>query len=144
MIATTLTILFYSFLTIFILFILGIGLTLLSIPNKLKAYSLWLSPWYAMFFLIFFLVIFSLFGLSVKIISPFLIFLLLLLDIVAIFYKKLRFEINPKIDSFILIFILVSILFNSSPLIRRVKILKCLLVSFEAFNRCKFLHFPSI
>ena len=126
MIATTLTILFYSFLTIFILFILGIGLTLLSIPNKLKAYSLWLSPWYAMFFLIFFLVIFSLFGLSVKIISPFLIFLLLLLDIVAIFYKKLRFEINPKIDSFILIFILVSILFNSSPLIRRVKILTTL------------------
>ncbi len=126
MIVTTLTILFYSLLTIFILLILGIGLTLLSIPDKLKPYSLWLSPWYAMFFLIFFLVIFSLFGLPVKTISPFLIIFLLLLDIFAIFSKKLKFEIKPKEDVIILIFVIISILFNSSPLIRRVKVLTTL------------------
>ncbi|MEK7633235.1 MAG: hypothetical protein AAB437_00130 [Patescibacteria group bacterium] len=126
MIITTLTILFYSFSTIIILFLLGIGLTLLSIPDKLKPYSLWLSPWYAMFFLIFFLVIFSLFGLSVKQVSPLLIILLLFFDVYAIFSNKLKLKIEPKADIIILIFVLISILFNSSPLIRRVKILTTL------------------
>lgn len=126
MIITTLTILFYSFLTILILFFLGTGLTLLLMPSKLKPHALWLSPWYTIFFLIFFLVIFSLFGFSVEQSSPFLITFLLLLDIFAIFYKKLKFEISPKEEIIILVFIIISVLFNSSPLIRRVKTLTTL------------------
>ena len=126
MIITTLTILFYSLLTIFILFFLGYGLTLLSIPNKLKPYAFWLSPWFAMFFLIFFLVIFSLFAFSVKQISPFLIVFLSLLTISAFFKKKFRYKIRFKEDIVIAIFIIISIIFNTSPLIRREKILTTL------------------
>lgn len=122
----TLTIFFYSLSTILILFILGAGLTSLTISKKLESYSLWLSPWFAMFFLIFFFVIFSLFGLSVKQVSPFLIILLIFFDLYAIFSNKLKLKIEPKTDIIIFIFVLTSILFNSSPLIRRVKILTTL------------------
>lgn len=123
MIITTLNIVFYSFLTILILFVLGTGLTLFLIPSKLKPHALWLIPWYAIFFLIFFLVIFSLFGFSVEQTSPFLIFFLLLLDVYMVFKKKLEFKIPSKNNIIILVFIFISIIFNSGTLIRRVKTL---------------------
>jgi len=123
---TALTILFYSLSTILILFVLGAGLTLLSIPNKLKSYSFWLSPWYAMFFLIFFLVIFSLFGLSVKQISPFLIIFLLTLTAFALIKKRLKYTINAKEYIIIAILMISSIILNTSPLIKRTKLLTTL------------------
>lgn len=121
MVLTSLIITIYSLLTISTLFFLGYGLTLLITPKKLKVHSFWLTPWFSIFFLIFFLVIFGLLGFSVKQISPLLIFILVLLNIVALFIKKLSFKVNPLKEVVILIFIVFSILFNCRPLITGVK-----------------------
>ena len=121
MISTIITILTYSFLTIFTLFFLGYGLTLLIIPSKFKSHAFWLSPWFSIFFLILFLVIFSLFGFSVKQISPVLIIFLLILNLIAFFKKKLRYEIQPLREVIIIAFVIISILFNSRPLIMGAK-----------------------
>lgn len=126
MITTALIILFYSFLTISTLFLLGYGLTILFVPNKLKIYAFWLTPWFTMFFLSFALVSLSLMGLSVKLASPFVILILLFLTMFAFFKKKLRFQIEGKENIVILLFITVSIIFNTSPLIRRVRTLTTL------------------
>lgn len=126
MITTTLTILFYSLSTILILFILGVGLTSLSVSKKLGSYSLWLSPWFAIFFLIFFLVIFSNFGFSVKQISPFLIIFLLALTAFAFLKRKLRYTVNIKEFIIIAILMISSIILNTSPLIKKTKLLTTL------------------
>jgi len=121
MIITALTIFTYSILTIFTLFILGYGLVQLFIPEKLKPISFWLIPWFSMLFLIFSLVISGLLGFSVKQSSPFLIVCLLILDIFAFFKRKYRLEINPVREIIIAAFIILSIIFNTRPLITRVK-----------------------
>ncbi len=114
---------FYSISTILILFGLGYGLILLTIPKKLTNYALWLTPWFTMVFLIFFLTLFSLAGLSVKQITPLLVGILLLLTIYAFVKRKLRYVFHSKEDILIALFILTSIVFNLSPLILHEKFL---------------------
>src|SRR3989339_212361 len=121
MAATILSISIYSILTIFILFFLGYGITLFLIPNKLKSFAFWLSPWFTIFFLILFLVIFGFLGFSVKQISPIIIIFLLILNVFIFFKKKLRFELNFLQEMLIGAIIIVSIFFNCSPLITKVK-----------------------
>lgn len=121
MITTVLTISLYSFLTIFTLFFLGYGLTLLLIPNKLKSYAFWLSPWFSVFFLILFLVIFGFLGFSVRQISSIIVIFLLMLNAFVFFKKKLKYKFNLLQDVLIGIIIVISIFFNCSPLITKVK-----------------------
>ena len=113
----------YSILTIFILFFLGFGLTLLLAPKQLHPYTFWLTPWFTVVFLIFFLTIFSLAGLSVNQICPYLIGFLLFLNFYAFWKKKLRYNFRLKEDILIGLLIATSIVFNLSPLIRNDKIL---------------------
>ena len=96
-------------------------MTLLFIPKNLKSYAFWLSPWFSMFFLILFLVIFSLLGFSVKQISPILIISLLILNLISFFKRKLKYEIHPLREIIIIVFVIISILFNCRPLITEVK-----------------------
>ncbi|MFA6532561.1 MAG: hypothetical protein WCT22_01010 [Patescibacteria group bacterium] len=121
MIATILTISVYSFLTIFILFFLGYGITLLLTPNKLKSYAFWLSPWFSIFFLILFLVIFGFLGFSVKQISPVIIIALLILNALVFFKKKLKYELNLLQEILIGIIVIISVFFNCRPLITKAK-----------------------
>lgn len=108
----------YVTLTVFLLFFLGFGLTLITIPNKLKPYAFWLTPWYVIVFLIFSLVILSLLGFSVVQTAPFLTIFLSILTIVAFAKQKLRYQINSREDIFIGLFVVISILINLYPLIR--------------------------
>ncbi|OGG26693.1 hypothetical protein A2960_00780 [Candidatus Gottesmanbacteria bacterium RIFCSPLOWO2_01_FULL_39_12b] len=112
------SILFYSFATIFILFYSGYGLGYLLTPRALKKHRLWLTPWYAIVILIFILVIFGRMGFSIsKIIAP--LFVLLSFTNFYVFIKnKTIFKINLKEDFIIGAIIIISILSNLSPLFR--------------------------
>lgn len=117
------SLIFYPILTILLLFFLGFGLTLIILPKNLKAYSLWLSPWFTILFLIIFLSISSNLGFSVREVSPIFISFLTLLNIIALLKTKLRHQFTLKEDLLIAIIIIVSLVFNMSPLIRRDKMM---------------------
>ena len=119
MISITLTIIVYSFLTILALFVLGYGLAQFIIPSPLKKYAFWLIPWLGAFFLIFSLVILSFTGLTVKQVSPSVIAFSLILDIAAILGKKFKITFDLKQELIIALFIGMSIVFNTSPLVVR-------------------------
>lgn len=126
MIPILLTIIGYSTITILTLFVTGFGLTQLLVPLPLKKYSFWLTPWFGFFYLIFTLVISSLSGLSVKQISPFIIFIALILDAIVLLQKKTKLHFELKNESIIALFIGINIIFNTSPLIRRERFLTSL------------------
>lgn len=116
-------ILFYPFATILLLFFFGAGLTVIILPNPLKKYSLWLTPWVFIIVTIFILVLFSLFGLSVSQVSPFIIFIFIALSVYIFFRKKQRYIFSFKEDSLLIIFVVMSIILNLSPLLRRYQFL---------------------
>ncbi len=112
-------IVFYTAATFILTFIFGSGLTLLILPSTMRRYALWLTPWILIIFLIFTLTTFSIFGLSVKTVSPFIIVSLLLLNIYVIFKTKLKYIFALKKDTLLLLFVITSITLNLSPLLRR-------------------------
>lgn len=116
-------ILFFPIINIVILFIFGFGLTQLILPKKIKQYFLWLSPWMTIIVSIFVLVIVSLLGLSVKQIIWPLIAVFLGIDLYVLFKIKPRVSINIKEDFLLACFVLMSLVLNLSPLIRRDRIM---------------------
>lgn len=114
---------FYSLLTILITFILGMGLTQLLVPKKLKPFAFWLAPWFLFIFLLLALVLFSLSGLSVQQVSPFLFVGLLVLTIYVVFKQKKPLPFELRRDVVISMFVATSIVLNISPLIKRDKFL---------------------
>jgi len=116
-------IILYPILTIIVLLFLGYGLTNLILPLRLKSYSFWLSPWFSIIFIILTFVIFSFLGLSIKSFSFLIIPFLTILNL-FVFTKKEKFKTNlPLRDFILLLFIIINIIFNLSPLIRRDKFL---------------------
>src|SRR3989338_4517440 len=109
---------FYTTATIFLLFFLGYGLTWILIPNKLKPYVFWLSPWFAIVFIIFSLTLAGLSGLAVKRISPFVIIFLVLLDCFVFLKKRRKIVSISKNDLFLIVIITINIVFNLYPLIK--------------------------
>lgn len=115
---TLFPILFYPFVNIIALFILGFGLTFLIVPKSLRSFWLWLSPWTTIIILIFVLVIGSLSGLSVKQMIWPLISVFLGIDLYVLFKIKPRFNINIKEDFLLACFVVIFLALNLSPLIR--------------------------
>lgn len=120
---TIIPILFYPFLNILALFLLGFGLTFLILPKSLRSFWLWLSPWIAIISIIFILVITSLFGLSVKQMILPLIISFLIIDLYVLLKIKPRISINIKEDFILVFFVLTSLVLNLSPLIRHDKMM---------------------
>ncbi|MBI5122981.1 hypothetical protein HZA75_03935 [Candidatus Roizmanbacteria bacterium] len=114
-------IILYPILTVIVLLFLGYGITNLLMPLKLESYRFWLYPWFAIVFIIFSFVILSFLGFSIQsfafIAIPFLTFLN-----IFVFVKKDKFKINLSLqDLIIFLFLVINIIFNLSPLIRRDK-----------------------
>jgi len=116
-------ILFYPFINIIILFLLGFGLTYLIAPKSLRSFWLWLSPWTTVITAIFYFVVMSLFGLSVsQVFIPF-VLILLGIDIYLLIKVKPRFNLNIKVDLVLTILVGSTLILNLSPLIRHDKML---------------------
>lgn len=117
------SIILIAVLTLAAIFLLGFGLTLFFIPEKLKLCAFWLTPWFAIFFLVFFLVFTSFFGFSVRQSSPLAIVIMVFFGIWTIWKGKKHYHFNFKEDIILLFVVILSILFNLSPLIRQEKTL---------------------
>ncbi len=126
MIPIILTIITLSAATILTLFFIGFGLTQLFLPSSLKKYSFWLTPWFGFFYLVFTLVISSLAGFTVVKSSPAIILIAIIFDIIALLQKKIKMHFELKNEFIIAFFIGISIIFNTSPLIRRERFLTSL------------------
>jgi hypothetical protein len=117
------SILFYPFINIFILFVLGIGLTYLVLPKFLKNYWLWLSPWTTIIMAILYFVIVSLIGFSViQSIIPFL-SILLSINFYVFLVIKPKLNIYLRTDLIMLVLVFLTLILNLSPLIRHDKFL---------------------
>lgn len=116
MVFTSAQVLFYSLITILILFFLGYGLSAFFIPKSIKPYNFWLIPWFAIIFLIFSFVFLNLVGLTVRQSSPLIIVVLVLLTIYAFIKKKIIFFDNKE-NILIIIFIIISLFINMRPVI---------------------------
>lgn len=116
-------ILFYSFATLFVLFFLGYGVTHILLPKQLKSYAFWFSPWYTIILLIFSLTIFNLVGFSVSQVSLPIIICFTILTLLILWKQKPSLKRMRKENIFLALFLLISIGFNLSPLIRRHKFL---------------------
>jgi hypothetical protein len=112
--------------TILILFLLGFGLAQLFLPSSLKKHSFWLTPWLGFFYLIFTLVISSLAGFTVIRSSPVIILVAVVFDTITLLQKKIKMHFEWKNEFIIALFIGISIIFNTSPLIRRERFLTSL------------------
>ena len=112
----------YLFLTLITVFFLGYGITNFFLPKKLLPYSFWLQPWVFIIFIIFSLVELSLLGIPVKVSGPILGIILFLLSIYLILKNRPKIQISKK---FIILtsIILLSIIFNIIPILRREGIL---------------------
>lgn len=117
------SVLFYSFATIFVLFFLGFGLTLFLIPSKLNKYWFWLVPWFAIVFLIFILSILNLIGFSIHKSYLFVIGFLFFLNIAIFLLKKKIPHSSFKEGAVIIFFIIISLLFNLVSLLKYEKTL---------------------
>lgn len=111
----------FTILTLLTVFCLGFGLTLFFVPEKLETHAFWLTPWFGIFFSIFFLTLSSLLGFSVKQSSPLAIVIMMGFNIYVVWKTKKRYHFQIKEDSIILFVVILSIIFNLSPLIRREK-----------------------
>lgn len=116
-------IIFFPVISIIVLFLLGFGITFLILPKSLKPFWLWISPWSTIITSIFILVITSLFGLSVKQVIWPLIFILIFVDLYSIYKVKEKIRINIKEDCLLFCFVILSLILNLSPLIRRDRII---------------------
>lgn len=111
---------FYSLLTLFAMFYLGYGITAIIIPNKLKGYAFWFTPWYGTIYLIVFSVLMSSLGLPMKIIAPAILVFSSILNGYILFLKKNILKFDRSEDFLTAFLILFSIFFNLYPLIRLV------------------------
>ncbi|MFA6016652.1 MAG: hypothetical protein WC744_01030 [Patescibacteria group bacterium] len=120
---TIFPILFYPFVNVVILFLLGFGLTYIILPKFLKPFWLWLSPWTTIITAIFYFVIISQLGFSVtQGIIPYIAFLLFF-DLFLIIKIKPTLNFDLKLDLLIMILVIMTLILNMSPLLRRDKIL---------------------
>ena len=120
---TLFPILFYPFINIVFLFLLGFGLTFLVLPKSLRSFWLWLSPWTTIITAIFYFVVMSLFGLSMKqTFGPY-ITICLIAGIYVLVKIKPTININKKEDFALIILVGLTLVLNLSPLIRRDKML---------------------
>ena len=108
----------FIFLTLFVVFFLGYGITQLIIPKKLLPYSLWLSPWIFIIFTVFLLVNSSFLGFPIKITGPIFAFVLLAISTYYIFKNRPKVKITKR-SLIILSAILLSVIFNMVPILRR-------------------------
>jgi hypothetical protein len=116
---------FYLLLTLGVIYLLGYGLTQLVLPKKLLPYSLWITPWIAIITIINFLIIFSLLGIPSNISTPVLTILLGGISLYVFFKVKPRLEITFS-DMVLFGIVLLSIIFNIIPILRREGILTTL------------------
>jgi len=116
-------IVFYPFLNIIILFLLGFGLTILILPKSLRTFWLWLSPWVTVITSIFYFVVTSLFGFPMKQTFILYIAVCLLANIYVLIKKKSNIKINKIEDIVLVILVTITLVFNLSSLIRRDKTL---------------------
>lgn len=103
--------------TIFLLFFLGFGLTYLAIPPRLKEFSFWLIPWFTIVFLIFSLTILSLLNVPISKSAIPVALLLCFLNYYYLQKKTFSFKLLSKDRLVIFFFILISIVFNLSPIL---------------------------
>ncbi len=109
---------FYPFINIFILFILGLGLTYLLVPKYFRPYILWLSPWTTIITSIFYFVVMGLVGFSVnQTYVPFII-ALIVINIYVLTKVKPTFNLNIKENLILAIVVGLTLILNLSPLIR--------------------------
>lgn len=120
---TYFSILIYPILNVILLTIFGFGLSIIFLPKSLKPYTVLLSPLVSILFSICFLVIVSLLGFSVYQASPFLIGFFIIMDFIAFLFHKKEIHFSVIRDGILLTFVVFSIIFNLSPLLRREKIL---------------------
>ena len=100
----------------------GYGLCRLLLPEDLKQYSIWLSPWMFFLFVTVILVICTIFGVSIAQVGGVITVALALLSTYYL-YKEGLPRINWKTDLGICLVVGASILFSISPLVRRDKFL---------------------
>ena len=116
-------ILFYPFINIVVLFLLGFGLTFLILPKSLRPFWLWLSPWTTIITAIFYFVVTSLFGLSMK--QTFISYIIICLSAGIYVLVKIKpvIIVNKKEDFILAIIVGLTLVLNLSPLIRHDKML---------------------
>jgi hypothetical protein len=100
----------------------GYGLCRLLLPEDLKQYSIWLSPWMFFLFVTVILVLFTIFGVSISRVGGLITVVLAGLSTYYL-YKGGLPKINWKTDLGICLVVGASILFSISPLVRRDKFL---------------------
>jgi hypothetical protein len=105
------TIVTYLFVIILTLFICGYWITNILVDKAhLESHSFWLIPWFGICVLIFTLTIFSSIGISVKILSPIVLGIALILDIKQL--KNNHIKINFLYDIFFCLIVAITLLFN--------------------------------
>ena len=109
-------IILYILLTLFLLIILGYGLCIFILPNRLHRFALWLSPWCAIVAIIFFGVYAGLIGLTVTQWSPLVVIFLSLLSFKAFVSKGFKPISLSKGDISIILIIAFITVINLSPL----------------------------
>lgn len=109
---------FYTIATVFLLFFLGYGLAWLLIPDKLRTWVFWLSPWLSIVFIISTLVLLGLFGLAVKYTSWLVVMILLFLNGFVFLKKGKKIVPVSKNDLWLILFIIASVVFNLYPLVK--------------------------
>lgn len=118
-----LAIIFYSAAAFILLFFLGYGVTVIATPKPLLDYRLWLMPWFGLIFLTIVLTVFSLLGLTIFIIAPYLlIFLIVLNGWVFIKMKRIPLSFSRE-DLVILVLVMFVMVFTLSVLIIKAKFL---------------------
>lgn len=110
---------FLTLASLILIFLLGYGLTLLIVPKSLKEHSLLLAPWTFLLFILFFTIFLSHLGMTSSYSAP--ILTLLLIGISFYIYRKnpKNFFTLPMRDIPIVLFIIISITLNLSPIITR-------------------------
>ena len=107
--------------TIALLFFLGIGVTTIVVPKKIRVHSIWIIPWVTITLIIFFLTLLSLLGLPVKQSMPIVTFFLLAIDVYVWIKKKLQRPAHIVQDIILTVFIIGTVFFNISPLLKTEK-----------------------
>lgn len=109
-------IILYILLTLVLLIILGYGLCIFILPNRLHRFALWLAPWCAIIAIIFFGVYAGLIGFTVTQWAPLFVIFSILLSFKAFSSTGFKPISLSKVDmSIILIIIFITVL-NLSPL----------------------------
>lgn len=109
----------YIGLTLIVSFFFGAGISFLILPKELQQYRLWLSPWIFFFLTILILGFFTFSGFSTSTVAVYLLSVLFLINLYVYLIKNEFFAFNLKTDVIITTTILISIILNISPLIKK-------------------------